>query len=209
MKKAIENLKPLDAAAYDAVDLDRLVVYAAAQLENIGAELSLENIVVAAFKLFPKKFSLPGYPEFPDAGRVEKSLWRSKGTRRRWIGGKTPHGYLLTDRTRMIASQTEEELCGHVGKKPKPTSRMRRKETILREVTASSAYSKYVAGNADAVSEAEFCYVLQATLDSSPEVLTENLVALKRIAEDLERRDILEVLTALEVRFPSLLNKRK
>ncbi|MFH1011246.1 MAG: hypothetical protein V1784_08430, partial [bacterium] len=110
MDAKIEKLEPYDASRYDPIDLDRLVVYAAMTLENLGIELSLENIIVGAFKLFPQKFSLAGYPEIPDATRVEKCLWRCKGDKRQWIGGKTRHGYLVTDKTRIIAAQTEAQL---------------------------------------------------------------------------------------------------
>lgn len=204
----MKKVKPFDSTSYGSIDLDRLVIYTTVELEKLGIELSLENIIVGAFKLFPKKFSLVGYPEFPDATRVEKSLWRCKGNKRQWIGGKTPHGYLITDRTRIIATQTEDQLSNPALRKQKIPSRMRRKESILKEVTSSPAYSKYMSGKGESISEADFCYLLQGTLDSSREALRENLVSLKKFTEELEREDVIKFLNWLEQRFKNFLNNK-
>ncbi len=208
MNEKMKNIKAFDSDNYDSIDLDRLVIYTSIELEELGIELSLENIIVGAFKLFPKKFSLVGYPEFPDATRVEKSLWRCKGNNRQWIGGKTLHGYFNTDRTRIIAAQIEKELSKPKLIKRKSTSRMRRKESILKEVTSSPAYKKYLDGKSDAISIADFCYLLQGTLDSSRETLRENLVSLKNFTKELGHDDVLFFLNWLEQRFKNfLINK--
>jgi len=206
-KDKIKRLKPFDLENYDSIDLDRLVIYSTVKLEKMGIELSLENIIVGSFKLFPQKFSLSGYIEFPDATRVEKCLWRCKGRKRQWIGGKTPHGYLITDKTRVISGQTEAQLLNTGLKKEQRTpSRLRRKDGILKETTSSPAYSKYINNQGDSITEAELCYLLQGTLDSSRQVLRENLASLKKIAEDLESKKILDFLCWLEISFKSFLN---
>jgi len=208
-KDIIEKLKPPDPTCYNSIDLDRLVMYATVELENLGVELSLENIIVGTFKLFPKKFSLVGYPEFPDATRVEKCLWRCKSKKRQWIGGKTPHGYLITDRTRNISARIKADLSNSVfNKKPQKLPRTRRKESILKETTNSSAYLKYINGKFDSITEADFCYLLQGTLDSTRETLKENLASLKKFAEELERKDVLSVLFWLEEHFRDFLNNK-
>ena len=82
MQNKIMSLTTLDASDYEMIDLDRLVIFSIIKIESLGLDLSLENIIVAAFRLFPKRFSLIGYPEYPDATRVEKCLWRCKGKTR-------------------------------------------------------------------------------------------------------------------------------
>lgn len=209
MNEAIKKIEAFDPATYEAVDLDSLVAYTTVVLEQLGVELSLENIIVGAFKLFPKSFSLLGYPEFPDATRVEKCLWRCRGKEKQWIGGKTPHGYLLTDKTRDVAAETGCQLSSTVVRKHKNVSRMRRKESLLKEVMTSPAYSKYISGEGESISQSEFCYLLQGTLDSSRETLRENLVSLKRLTGELQQGDILEFLNWLEQRFKNFLNDRR
>src|SRR3990172_3244118 len=101
--RKILELKEESHSKYQSIDLDKLVMYAISKLDEIDAELSVENIIVATYKIFPKKFSLIGYPEFPDNSRIEKALWRSKGKRRGWLEGKTSHAFALTEKGRLIA----------------------------------------------------------------------------------------------------------
>ena len=206
MSDEMNKLKPFNPDTYEQVDLDRLVVFTMVKLDDLGIDLSLENIIVGAFRLFPKKFSLLGYPEFPDATRIEKSLWRSKGKRRQWIGGKTPHGYMVNDRTGRIAEQVRLQLASPPMGRRKTASRTRRKESILRDVTNSPAYSKYTDGKLESISDAEVCYLLQGTLDSSRETLRENLGSIRRFAEELGHRELLQFLDWLSQRFEGLLH---
>jgi hypothetical protein len=208
MNQKMKSLKPVDYALYQSIDLDRLVMYAVAEIDKVGLDLSLENIIVGAFILFPKKFSLIGYAEFPDATRVEKCLWRCKGKNRQWISGKTPHGYVITDRTRSIASEVGTLLRAPSSITKNTPTRMRRKEAILKEVANSPAYNKYMNGTKESISEADFCYLLQGTLDSSREILRENLVALKQITKELERQDVLNFLNWLEGHFSTFLEEK-
>lgn len=206
-KEKIQQLKPFDYPSYEAIDLDRLVIYTTVNLHKIGVELSLENIIVGAFSVFPQKFSLAGYIEFPDATRVEKCLWRCKGKKRQWIGGKTPHGYQVTEKAKIIATQTEAQLSNTaLQKRQKTASRTRRKESILKETTDSPAYKKYISNQGDSISESDLCYLLQGTLDSSRQVLKENLTSLKKFAKELEREKVVKFLCWLEIHFKSFLN---
>ena len=205
MIKKMEALRPFDPSRYEPIDLNRLVIYTVVELEKLGVDLSLENIVVGAFLLFPTKFSLLGYSQYPDATRVEKSLWRCKGKSKQWIGGKTHHGYLITDRTRAIASQTENKLTLTSTRKRRPSPRVRRKETIFKEVISSSAYIKYSSSKKELISEGEFCHLLQATLDSSKETLRENLSLLKVFSVELGYEEVRTFLNWIEQRFKDLL----
>jgi len=209
-KVKIEKLTPFDVAKYENVDLDHLVMYAMSQLEKIGADLSFENAVVATFRLFPKKFSLLGFPSYPDSLRVYTCLWRcSTDKKKQWLGGKIRQGFIITDRSRIFIREAENLLSGLSAKRTKATSKTRRKESILVEVESSPAYSKYMKGQGNSISEADFCFLLQGTLDSSQETLRENLAALKRFAHELQREDISKFLNWLGERFKSFLSKNK
>lgn len=204
----ILSLQEFQLDRYEGIDLDRLVAYAVMRLEENGEELSLENIIVASFKLFPKKFSMLGYPQFPDATRVEKCLWRCKGTRRGWVGGKTPHGYSTTEKGRLISEQVEKLLKSETVQNRKVTSQTRRKEAIISEVTSSRAFQKFSHNNGDTISEAEFCNVVQGTLDSLKETLKDNLYALRNVALELERTDVAEFLKYVDKKFSQFMNSK-
>lgn len=205
-KSKIEKLNEIKEDKYKNVDLDHLMMYVMGQLEQIGVDLSYENAVVAAFKIFPRKFSLPGYPEHPDSNRVEQCLWRCAGKTRQWLGGKARQGFIITHRSRLFIKEAEDLLSGILYKKTKATSQTRRKESILAEVIASSAYRKYLKGEGDFITEAEFCFLLQGTLDSSKETLKKNFNSLKIFADELARKDVVEFLDWLEERFKMFLN---
>lgn len=194
-------LKPLEDSKYENIDLDHLVMYAIGELEKLGAELSFENAVVVTFKLFPKKFALLGFPEYPDAKRIHDCLFRCTFKTKQWLGGKTRQGFIITDRSRIYIKEAEDLLGGLSPKKTKALSQTRRKEFILSDIISSATYLKYKEGKAEHISEAELCYLLQGTLDSARETLRENLNSLKKFAEELQRKDVLEFLLWLEEHF--------
>ena len=206
-KEKVENLKTFDEGKYENLDLDRLIMYVMGQLDKLGADLSFENAVVAAFKLFPKKFSLLGFPSYPDSLRVYTCLWRcSTDKNKQWLGGKIRQGFILTDRSRKFIKETENLLSGISPKEKKASSQTRRKELLLAEIEKSSAYIKYLNGQGNLITEADLCFLLQGTLDSSREILRENFYTLKRYAEELENKDVLKLLSSLEERFKNFFN---
>ena len=170
----------------------------------------MRNIVVAAFRLFPKKFSLLGYPLFPDSERVHHVLRRhvyTKDRDRQWLRGKFAHGFELIERGRQVLQEARQALAVAAPQRKKVLSHTRRFEKILDEVRRSPACLKYVQGNRDVVSEAECCNALQGTLDSDRQVLLDNLRQLQTIANDLEQSDVAEFLSWLDNRFRPFLSE--
>lgn len=207
-KDKIEALKSIKIAKYKNIGLDHLVMYSVAQLEKIGADLSVENAVVACFKLFPNKFSLPGFSLYPDSARVKSCLTRCTHKTKQWLGGKTRQGFIITDRARTIITEAENMLSGRLQKEIKVASQTRRKESILAEVRTSPAYLKYRNGQGSSISESDFCFLLQGTLDSSREILSGNLEALQRFAEELQHEDVLQFVTWLKQHFKNFFDNR-
>lgn len=207
MNKVLNELQPLPQERYEGVNLNWLTLYVVGEVEKTRMELSFENIVVAAFRIFPKKFSLLGYPMFPDAKRVHDALWRCAYKDRKWLRGKTSQGFEFTERGRQVLQEAREALVGTVPQRKKTLSQTRRFERILDEVKRSPAYRRYEEGHRDAISEAECCHVLQGTLDSHRQVLLDNLRQLQHIADDLGRSDIVDLLNWLEGRFRAFLGK--
>ncbi|MGB9845800.1 MAG: hypothetical protein ACPLF9_08595 [Methanothermobacter tenebrarum] len=206
-QQILENLKAFEEARYEDIDLDHLIMYSVGLLKKIGADLSLENVVVAAFKLFPKKFSLIGFPDYPDSLRVYSCLWRcTTDKKKQWLGGKIRQGFIVTERGERFIKEAEELLRESTGRRGRSMSQTRRKEAILAEVSRSLAFSKYSNGQGESITEAEFCFLLQGTLDSSKDVLRENFLLLKQYTEELNRKDLMDFLEWLTVRFKKFLN---
>jgi hypothetical protein len=207
-KEKIEKLTSFDESKYENLDLDHLMMYAMGELERIQVDLSFENATVAAFKLFPKKFSLVGFINYPDSNRVDQCLWRC-AKHRQWLGGKSRQGFIITERSKLVIKECEDMIeKGMSIKKTKTTSQTRRKEALLLEVESSSAYKKYEQNEGSNINEAELCFLLQGTLDSSHKLLKENLNVLKNYAKTLENRNVVNFLDWVESNFNDFFNKK-
>ena len=201
----IKKVIPLDEAQYKNIDLDHLIIYAVSRLERLHVGLSFENIVVASFRLFPKKFSLLGYSEYPDANRVYKRLWDCISKSKQWLGGHFRKGFVITERSKIFIKEAEEKLQDVSLQNKQVSSRTRRqKEVLINELIASPAYSKYLNNQGETITEAEFCFLLQGTLDSSVGTLRNNLNLFKNLVSELGRQDLLEFFKFLESRFKKL-----
>ncbi len=205
----LQELKPFPPHLYEGSNLNWLVLYAVGMLEERRIDLSFEHVVVAAFRLFPKKFSLLGYPKHPDAKRVHDALWRCAYKNRQWLLGKTSQGFAFTERGRQELELARQALKSGSLSQKKTFSQTRRFEKLLAEVRTAPAYAKYSQGTPDKVSEAECCYVLQGTLDSDRGVLARNLTKLKGMADELEQKDIVAFMDWLGARFVRFLEREE
>jgi len=203
--KPLNQLKPFRPALYEGVNLNWLVLVSVQAVEDAKASLSFENIVVAAYRLFPDKFSLLSYPEHPDAKRVHDALWRCAYENRQWLIGKTSQGFAFTEKGRRELQKAREALAISNLPARKTFSQTRRFEKLMAEVREAPAFRKYLQKKETKVSEAECCHVLQGTLDSDKRILRDNLARLDEIARDLGQEDITKFLEWLRSRFACFL----
>lgn len=201
----LQTLKPFPFHLYEGINLNWLVLYSVGVLEERRIDLSFDHIVIAAFKLFPKKFSLLTYPEHPDAKRVHDALWRCSYKNRQWLRGKTSQGFALTERGRHELDSARRALKTKSAPQKKAFSHTRRFEKLLAEVRTSPAFVKYCKTEVDKISEAECCHVLQGTLDSDRRVLVDNMTKLKDMAVVLDQKDISGFMDWLGSRFAHFL----
>ena len=87
----------IPTALYIRVTYDDLIVFALDELTNEGIPPIFENLVAKAFELFPKRFQLPGYPQWPDSSLVEKSWLRCRPDKG-LINGSKSKGFVLTQK---------------------------------------------------------------------------------------------------------------
>lgn len=204
--RTLDGLKAYPSRLYDGINLNWLILLSVGVLEEKGVDLSFENIVVAAFRLFPKKFSLLGYPEHPDANRIRAALvLRCAYKNRQWLLGTISQGFAFTERGRQELELAKQALQEDYLPIKKTFSKTRRFEKLLGEVRASPAYAKYFKGERDRISEAECCHVLQGTLDSDRRVLLDNLTKLREMATSLEQKDLVGFMDWLGQRFARFL----
>ncbi|MDX1378528.1 MAG: hypothetical protein R3307_06750 [Anaerolineales bacterium] len=203
---------------YTKITLNDLVVYSVHYLHNQGSEITSEDIISACFVLFPNRFSLRKYPQWPDSGMVSRrwSDCKSKG----YLRGSATKGFKLTAKGKRRAKKVEKAL----GKPMKPVRapKSKTKKTaasaqvvhpelkahagkFVRSIRASDAYKNY--RKKKALNEFDFRSLLLCTMESPPTTLARNLEQFKEYVKIYKRKDLLVFLEFCEVKFSHLLGK--
>ena len=206
---------------YSKITLNDLVLYSVYYLHTQGSEITSEDIISACFVLFPKRFSLRKYPQWPDSGMVSRrwSDSKSKG----YLRGNATKGFELTAKGIKRAGKIEK-LLGKVMKAPRAPKPKAVKTTAIpaqvihpelkahakkyvRSIEMSDAYKHYQ--KKLPLNEFDFRSLLMCTMESPAETLTRNLVQFKEYANIHEREDLGKFLAFCEDKFPHLLVAKK
>ncbi|KKR28552.1 MAG: hypothetical protein UT61_C0047G0006 [Candidatus Woesebacteria bacterium GW2011_GWA1_39_8] len=205
----------ISPAIYSSMSYDKLLVLALFELEEgNNPPTTFENLVAKCFYLFPKRFQLPGFPEWPDSSIVEKSWLRCRSDMGLIYGNKSK-GFLLTSKGLAVAKDVVKKLgiqgafgnLSYGGHKGDARTRSGR---LVKHIENSVAFKKYRAKEAiDTTTDFEFCDLLYSTLDTVPELRKRNLEELKYHASIYERYDILTFLEKCQKHFSKLLEDPK
>jgi len=208
-----------DPELYTKITLNDLVVYSAYYLHKQGSEMTSEDLISACFVLFPNRFSMQKYPQYPDSGIVSRR-WgdcKSKG----YLRGNATRGFKITAKGIRRAEKVEKSL----GKPLKPIRVQKPKSTktavpereavhpelkahagkYIRSIRASDAYKRY--RNQESLNEFDFRSMLLCTMESPPTTLARNMEQFKEYVNIYKRKDLLVFLEFCEVKFSNLLGK--
>ena len=186
---------PIDENRYAQINKDRLVLYAVYLLEENKIEPTFEKVVAAAFNLFPKRFSLLGFPMYPDSRWIYYSLWHCVYPSKGWLSGNPTSGYHVTPKGKRIISQTLKALSGKIYAPKKVASKQERKEIyFLNLLEKSSAFQKYLSGKTDEITEMEIRIMLRTRKDTPRDVVTLNFKKYMEYANVADRPKIVEFL---------------
>lgn len=105
------KLRPFAEEAYSDLSLATLTAYSTYCLSQWNLPTSLENLAVINFKLFPSRFALVGWPQFPDVNRTNRSVLQMRPKYRNWATSITDKGVFLNEQG--IAEA--EALLGRLG----------------------------------------------------------------------------------------------
>ena len=214
--------KPLpifDPNIYSKVILNDLVIYSIYYLHNQGSEITSEDIIAACFILFPKRFGLAKYPQWPDAGIVSRR-WgdcKSKG----YLRGNATSGFQITARGIKRAEKVQK-LLGEV-MKPILLPKLKSEKTISAEqihpelkaharkyvhsIETSDAYKRYK--KQMPLNEFDFRSLLLCTMETPPTTLARNLEQFKEYVNIHNRKDLLSFLEFCGQKFAHLLGTTK
>jgi hypothetical protein len=152
---------------YSPLDKDRLVLFAVSQLESKRIEPTFDKIVVAAFKLFPKKFSLIGFPEYPDGRTIYYCAYNHCTLDKKWLLGNVQSAFKLTERGRYFLDETQKMLDGKiVPTRTHQTSPRRKETTFISILKKTKAYEKYLQDEKELIDKSELLEALRVRSDS-------------------------------------------
>ena len=106
-QERVRQLQPYAHDAYKQVDLNRLTALVISVLTDMDIPTSIENIAVASFRLFPARFQMCDYPEFPDLTRTNRALLQLRPKYRGWATGSTKSGFVLNAAGEDVARTTK------------------------------------------------------------------------------------------------------
>lgn len=203
-----------DPSAYAKLPLNDLVIYSIYTLHGrkleTPAEIPAEDVISACFILFPKRFSLQKYPQWPDSSVVRRrwSDCKSKG----YLRGSAVKGFKLTAKGIRRAEKLEKSL-GRVNVQSARTAQRTihnelksRARKYVRAIERSEAYARYK--KRLELNEFDFRSLLFCTMESPSSTLSRNLEQFKDYVNIFERKDLLTFLEFSEGKFAFLLNAK-
>ncbi len=206
-KEKILNIKSFPIESYKDIALTSLVVYSIDSLEGREIQTSFENICMAAFRSFPKRFSLVGFDNYPDARRVNRSLLQCRPKYQNLAVGTVEEGFILTKLGEIQAKRTAKLLSSPFEKKK---IKLRKKEDISRrtidvgkkveEILNSNLYKKFSKEGIEKITKIEFYDFLGAGPYTSPKILKKYFADFKNIVLDSNNKEL--------GNFSNLLNKK-
>jgi len=205
IKDPLADISSFEEHLYEGLDLDRLTAYGVRLLADRDLPVTFENVVVALFRLFPAKFSIVGYPQYPDAARVNRAILHCFPKYRNYLTGRASTGYRLTHQGEVAAEEAASVLAGA----GKPAKRRRSAargvaDNFMREVSDSKAFADFTAGSFESIDLYDVTRLLHATPNSPSHVLRGNMEQLLTYSKETGREDILEFLTWARETFAEL-----
>ncbi len=98
--KSANDILALEAfpnESYEPIALTSLTAYSVFWLSEWGIPTSFETLAVLNFKLFPAKFAMVGWPQFPDFNRTNRSVLQMRPKYRNLATSITKKGVFLNE----------------------------------------------------------------------------------------------------------------
>jgi len=184
---------------YLPVHKDRLVLFSIDYLNSKDIETTFDKLTVAAFKLFPKKFSLIGFPEYPDAKTVNDCVFLHCVKARGWVSGNAQTGYKITEKGKYFLDEAKKMLEGKIKVTRKYGTVPRRKEfTFINLLKKTTAYKKYSQNKKENISDSEILEALNVPASGSKETKQKHLKKYLEYANRIDDPSAIEFLEFIQ-----------
>ncbi|MDD5331973.1 MAG: hypothetical protein PHE43_04110 [Candidatus Nanoarchaeia archaeon] len=177
------------------IDNDRLMVYVIDILEGMKIEPTFDKTVVAAFKMFPSRFSLVGFKEYPDAKRVHDCLFHCTYKTKGWIIGNAQSGYKVSDKGKYYLEEIQKIIDKEIELPKTYQEKVRRKErTAIDSFKETKAFKKYFDGGKKDIDKDDVKEALNIFKYADKKDIEKNLYKYLSYAEILDDRLALDFL---------------
>jgi len=195
--------KEFDPRLYMKIGLDDLVTVALYFILEGGETPTFERLVGECFQNFPQRFSLLGYPQWPNAAVINKSWLRCR-TDKNLLTGNVAGGFNLTPKGKLLVEKT----LARLNAKPKSGMGFKKgdKQTmsgrVVERIEKSPAYDKFQKTKSmDDITEYETSDLFYATMESNPETLLKNYEIMLQHLQNYDREDLVEFIRKIREKF--------
>jgi len=197
--------RPFPPETYRSIDNNRLAVYAIALLSRNNLQVSQEAVIVALYLMFPEKFSLVGFNEYPDAERVNRTLLQLGPKYRNWAIGNKQVGYSLNENGKLVLEQTQKliESPETIRQIKKKASKQRTMDPNIqiKEIEGTSLFRAYKSGKRSHPDEFAIWELLRAFPYTPKSALVERMKLMTESARLSGRNDVLDFLKWVKDEF--------
>jgi len=199
----LEELQMLTENKYSDIGMNELIVYTAYKLCDDNRSITREELVLGAFKLFPKKFGLRGHEDWPDSAVIDKRWVDCRHLE--YISGNNKSGFTLLPKGHELVKITEKKLKISSNKKSKDYENRTRSGKIASIMESSDGYKKYlIKESIEDLNEFDFREILHCTMDSSQEILNRSYSELIQHLETCQKTDLINFLKKLKDKYVNL-----
>lgn len=217
-EKDLVKVAAKPAAAYADIVLTSLTAYSLYWLHRWQLRRTIEAVAVLNWRLFPEKYAMIGFREYPDAFRTNRSLLQMQPKYRNLLTGAAVKGFSLNERGMDIAQELTDKLGvpttdqglsldsqEPLARPPKITNRPARSiepEREMQRLRASKLYEKWKAG---VMSERDLIHVhaMLGIFDHTPTAVRRRaLKDLEKSAVSIKDAEALQFLDDVRKTFP-------
>ena len=199
----VNELKMFEESKYSDIGMNELIVYTTFKLSKEKGTITREELVLGAFKLFPKKFSLKGHDNWPDSAVIDKRWLDCR--HKEYLSGTNTEGLSILPKGIELVQLTEKKLKISSNQNKYRKDNRTRSGKISTIMQNSDGYKKFLKNNnIDEINEFDLREILHCTMDSTQEILSQSYIELSQHLKASNENEMLVFLENIKKKYISL-----
>lgn len=197
-----------EESKYSDIGMNELIVYTTFKLSKEKGTITREELVLGAFKLFPKKFSLKGHDNWPDSAVIDKRWLDCR--HKEYLSGTNTEGLSILPKGIELVQLTEKKLKISSNQNKYRKDNRTRSGKISTIMQNSDGYKKFLKNNnIDEINEFDLREILHCTMDSTQEILNQSYIELSQHLKASNENEMLVFLENIKKKYISLFISNK